>query len=95
MSLEKVAGKKSRKIRYYYELKGRTYEIGVYKDDLAGLVLIDVEFTNKKDKNSFKMPDFCLVDVTQEVVFAGGMLAGKNYRDLKKSLRKYNYKKIR
>lgn len=93
-ALEKLSGKKSRKIRYYYKLKGRMYEIGVHKDALAGLVLIDVEFTNKKDKESFEIPDFCLADVTQEEIFAGGMLAGKKYKDLAKHLKKYKYKKI-
>jgi CYTH domain-containing protein len=94
-TLEKVAGKKSRKIRYYYELNGKTYEIGVFKDALAGLVLIDVEFTNKKDKDFFEMPNFCLADVTQEEVFAGGLLAGKKYKDIEKNLKKYKYNKIK
>lgn len=93
-ALEKLSGKKSRKIRYYYELEGRTYEIGVHKDALAGLVVIDVEFTDKKDKDSFEMPDFCLADVTQEVALAGGMLAGKKYKDLANILKKYKYTRI-
>lgn len=93
-ALEKLSGKKSRKIRYYYELSGRTYEIGVFKDALAGLVLIDVEFIDKKDKDAFEMPDFCLADVTQEEIFAGGMLAGKKYSNLTKDLKKYKYSKI-
>ena len=40
------------------------------------------------------MPDFCLVEVTQDEVFAGGVLAGKKYSDIEKDLRKYKYKKI-
>jgi len=94
-ALEKLSGKKSRKIRYYYKLDGRTYEIGVFKDALGGLVIIDVEFTDKKDKDAFAMPDFCLVDVTQEEIFAGGMLAGKKYKDLEKDLKRYKYNKIK
>lgn len=93
-ALTKLEGKAVRKIRYYYDFDGRTYEIGVSKDALAGLVLIDVEFTNKKDMQSFKMPDFCLVDVTQEKAFAGGILAGKKYKDLEKCLKTYKYNKI-
>lgn len=95
IALEKLSGKDVRKIRYYYKIGDRTFEIAVHKDALAGLVLIDVEFRDKKDKDSFKMPDFCLADVTQEVAFAGGMLAGKKYKDLGKKLKKYKYRKIR
>ena len=94
-SLAKLDGKASRKIRYYYKLAGKTIEIGVFKDALAGLVLIDVEFENKKDMEAFGMPDFCLADVTQEEIFAGGMLAGKKYKDIEKALNKYNYTKIK
>ena len=93
-ALEHTPGKEARKIRYYYKLNGRTYEIGVYKNALEGLVVIDVEFTDKRDKDDFQMPDFCLADVTQELAFAGGMLAGKKYDDLKKDLEKYQYKKL-
>jgi CYTH domain-containing protein len=93
-ALEKLSGKEVRKIRYYYKQRDRTYEIDVFKDALAGLVLVDVEFINKKDKDVFEMPDFCSAEVTQEVSFAGGMLAGKKYKDLEKALKKYKYKKI-
>jgi CYTH domain-containing protein len=95
VALGKVVGKNSRKIRYYYKFQNRVYEIGVFKDALTGLVLIDVEFANKKDKDLFEKPDFCLANVTQEVAFAGGMLAGKKYKDLEKNLQKYKYKKIK
>lgn len=95
VALEKLSGKEVRKIRYYYKSQGQTYEIDVFKDALVGLVLVDVEFTNKKDKDAFRMPDFCLAEVTQAETFAGGMLAGKKYKDLEKSLNKYKYIKIK
>ncbi len=40
------------------------------------------------------MPDFCLVEVTQEDFVAGGMLCGKSYEDIKADLDRYGYTKL-
>lgn len=40
------------------------------------------------------MPEFCLADVTQDAFIAGGMLAGKSFKDIEKDLGKFNYQKI-
>ena len=61
---------------------------------MEGLVLVDIEFETPEEKNAFMMPDFCLVDVSQEEFIAGGMLAGKKYRDIEDDLARYEYKKI-
>lgn len=89
-----ISGKKLRKVRYYYDYKGTEVEVGVFKDDLEGLVLVDVEFKTSNNKKDFEMPDFCLADVTDEEFVAGGMLCGKKYLDLELLLDKYNYKKL-
>ncbi len=90
-TLEAVEGKRVQKDRYYYDYKGRTAEIDIFGGDLNGLVEVDFEFDNSEEKDTFDMPDFCLADVTQEKTFAGGMLAGKSYADLKEDLDRYNY----
>lgn len=87
-------GKKLRKFRYLFPYKGRIAEIDVYQDALKGLVVIDFEFENEEEKNNFKIPDFCLVDVTQEEALAGGMLCGKSYQDIQEALNRYGYNKI-
>lgn len=92
--LLKAGGKEVRKIRYYYNHQGKTAEIDVFQDKLKGLVLVDFEFENSKEKSLFKMPDFCLADVTQEKFIAGGMVAGKKYADLEMELKKFDYRKI-
>ncbi|PIS40229.1 MAG: hypothetical protein COT32_00925 [Candidatus Nealsonbacteria bacterium CG08_land_8_20_14_0_20_36_22] len=92
--LSEIKGKKFRKIRHFYPFNGKTAEIDIYLDDLQGLGVVDFEFNSRQEKNSFKIPDFCLVDVTQEEVFAGGLLAGKKYSEIEPFLKKYNYKKI-
>lgn len=90
----KLDGKRVRKIRYYYPINNKTAEIDVFLDDLKGLALVDVEFSSDEEKSSFIMPDFCLVEVTQEKGTAGGILAGKKYSDIQPVLDKYGYKKL-
>ncbi len=93
-SLSEINGKRFRKIRHYYNFENRVAEIDVYKDGLEGLVVADFEFESSIEKNNFQMPDFCLADVTQEKSIAGGILAGKEYSDIKPFLDKYNYQRI-
>ena len=93
-ALEKIPGKKVRKVRYLYDFAGYKAEIDVFKDELAGLVLVDFEFSTVEKMKEFKMPEFCLVDVTQEEFLAGGMLCGKKYADIENKLKEFGYKKI-
>lgn len=55
-SLCAVNSKKVQKIRYDYEYQNLKAEIDVFKGDLSGLVLVDFEFTNQKEKNAFNDP---------------------------------------
>ena len=64
----------------------------MFQGDPAGLVLVDFEFTNEEEKQAFIMPDFCLADVTTEEFIAGGMLCGKSYGDIEKSLFGFGYR---
>ncbi len=90
----KLPGKKVHKIRYYYDHDGQMAEFDVFQDSLAGLVIIDFEFDSAEKKSSFKMPDFCLADITSEQFAAGGMICGKCYQDIEKELEKFDYKKL-
>jgi CYTH domain-containing protein len=92
--LVELSDKKVHKIRYYYKFGGAKAEIDIFLDELKGLVLIDFEFDDKKSKDLFTIPDFCLADVTNENFIAGGKLCGKYYEDIKENLDKFNYKKI-
>ncbi len=80
--------------RYYYSVDGRDYEIDVFQKNLAGLVLVDIEFTSIEDKDSFTSPSFCGAEVTQEDFIAGGLLAGKSYSDIEEKLTYFGYKKL-
>jgi CYTH domain-containing protein len=94
-ALAAIEGKQSRKIRYDYPYQGHNAEITVFKDELEGLVLIDIEFNDVMTKDSFKIPDFCLADVTQDDTFAGGMLCGKKYADIEEKLEELKYLPLR
>lgn len=92
--LSSAGGKKVRKVRYYYPFGANSAEIDIFEDELKGLALVDFEFKTIEEKNDFRMPDFCLVDVTQDKFTAGGVLAGKKYEDIEEKLKKYGYKKF-
>jgi CYTH domain-containing protein len=91
---QQLDGKKVRKIRYFYDYNGRTAEFDVFQDDLAGLVVVEFEFATLNEKDGFQMPDFCLIDITQEVFIAGGMIGGKTYKDIEDNLEKFEYHKL-
>ncbi len=93
-AFEKIEGKRVRKIRYYYPHNGLTAEVDVFQDELTGLVLVDFEFENEQQKNAFKIPDFCLAEVTQEEFLAGGRVCGKKYADLENNLKRFGYQKL-
>ena len=89
-----IKGKQVLKTRYYYKRDGVDYEIDVFRGDLEGLVLVDVEFLSVEAKDVFLAPEFCLVDVTQEKFVAGGMLCGKTYDDIAEKLGTFGYNKL-
>lgn len=93
-ALAKMEGKRLRKTRYDYIQAGRTAQIDVFQDELAGLVLADFEFEGIAEKDLFEMPEFCLRDVTQEEFVAGGMLGDRSYADLEAELTRRGYRRL-
>jgi CYTH domain-containing protein len=92
--LASLSGKRLHKRRYFYPVGEQTAEVDIYLDDLAGLGVADFEFDSREAMDKLAMPDFCLIDVTQEEMIAGGILAGKTYADLEKFLQGIGYEKI-
>lgn len=87
--------KQLRKIRYYYDYQGKRAEFNVFQGALGGLVVVEVEFKNTAERDAFAMPDFCIVEITNEDFIAGGMLAGKSYADIEPELARFNYEKLK
>lgn len=92
--LHTVPGQRFAKRRYYCKINGFAAEVDVFLEDLEGLALVDFEFTSEAEMERFVMPDICLADVSQEKTFAGGMLAGKTYADIKLMLDAYGYERL-
>jgi CYTH domain-containing protein len=93
-ALISVSQKRIIKDRYNVDIAGHPAEVDVFREELGGLVLIDFEFSSEEEKSSFMQPAVALCDVTQENFIAGGLLAGKTYRDIEPELQKFNYKAL-
>lgn len=86
--------KKVSKLRYKVNINGSPAEVDVFKEDLEGLVVIDFEFDSEAEKNDFVAPSVCLADITQEDFIAGGLIAGKSYKDIRPDLDRFNYQPL-
>lgn len=93
-ALAKCSQKEFIKRRYFLKIEGVNAELDVYQAKLSGLVTIDFEFPSIEAMEKFKTPGIACADVSQDVVCAGGYLAGKSYNDIAPQLAKYNYKKL-
>ncbi len=94
-SFESADSRRVEKTRYLYNHEGRVAEFDIFEGFLDGLVVVDFEFNSENEKDSFAMPDFCLVDITQESFIAGGILAGKRIEDISDELARFGYKTLR
>jgi CYTH domain-containing protein len=92
--LIKGSNRRLEKNRFTVALSGKLADVDVFCGSLAGLVLIDFEFTSREDLRQFIAPDCCLTDVTQEDFVAGGLLAGRTYADIELKLKQHGYTKI-
>lgn len=62
--LAQVLGKRVLKTRYFYKEGGHTYEIDVFKGELSGLVVVEIEFTSLAEKALYRAPDWLLTEIT-------------------------------
>jgi len=73
------------KNRYYLPLENNlTAELNIYKGDLEGLAMVEVEFTSQKEMELFKSPVWFGKDITQEDFSANSFLADKTFSEIKK-----------
>ncbi len=93
-TLSTIKGKRVEKIRYYFEYQSNIAEIDIFQNNLLGLILVDFEFNTVEELEKFVIPDFCLIEVTQEEFLAGGKVCGKTYKDIEEELKRFKYKKL-
>lgn len=93
--LAQCDGARVAKDRYNVQLGGYDAEVGIFREALEGLGLVDFEFANADEMAKFVPPaGLFLADVTDEKFLAGGVLAGKSYADIAEKLAKFGYKKL-
>jgi CYTH domain-containing protein len=90
-ALYKVDARRLKKERYTTLFNGVKMEVDVFLEGHKGLVLIDFEFTNRKNMALFTPPDFCLMDVTQSREILGGQLAGAKIESIRVWLNEQGY----
>lgn len=83
------------KKRYNYFYDKVRYEVDIFEWDLEGLVMIDVEFSNRDELENFKAPKFCLCDVTQDAEIAWNKLIWKTFKDLEKFFESKGYSRLK
>lgn len=64
--LKKADGIIISKTRYCIPYKNHTIELDIFEDDLAPLVIAEVEFESEKEAVAFTPPDWFLKDVTYD-----------------------------
>lgn len=88
-NLRKTGGREVTKDRYEVPLGAHMMEIDVFKRDLEGLIIIEVEFKDQAARDAFTPPDYFGDEVTQEDFIAGAYLAGKTYADIQPEIARF------
>ena len=58
-----------RKNRYMFHFEGKEYSIDVFKKDLKGLFMLEIEFPSMEDFEQFKLPSMIKAHVIKDVSF--------------------------
>jgi CYTH domain-containing protein len=70
-----TAGRRLEKTRYEIALVGATIELDIYKGNLNGLIVAEVEFTSARDAEKFSPPGWFGREVTEDKRYKNKYLA--------------------
>ena len=70
-----TAGRRLEKTRYEIWIDGAKIELDVYKGDLTGLIVAEVEFTSVRDSETFSRPSWFGPEVTEDKRYKNKNLA--------------------
>lgn len=87
---ERVESNEIRKNRYFFEYEGKQLELDVFLGDLWGLNTAKAVFENETDFVNFKIPPFAVVEITNNLFFAGEKLVGKKFADAQAEFARIN-----
>lgn len=65
------------KSRYTVQQNAITFDFDVYRGNLAGLQVLEVEFDSVEQANAFPMPDYCAREITDDGRYKNACLAVK------------------
>lgn len=82
---KKVDGLIIHKTRYYIPFNKHIIELDIFYDEYDGLILAEVEFDSLEDANTFKMPDWFKIDVTEQPSYHNSNLS-RNHNSLENLL---------
>ncbi len=75
------------KTRYLIPLdKGLTAELDIFEGLMEGHAVVEVEFKNEREMDSFKKPDWFGEDISQDDVGSSNFLSGKSFEQIKSLL---------
>lgn len=84
---QSVGGKYLAKTRYMKEISGMTVEIDVYQDNLAPLLVLDIEWSDIAPDDKFIQQFDVVQEITQSASLAAGRIAGKTYDEIKQHIK--------
>ncbi len=76
---KKKIGKKIKKIRYFFTIKDKNYELDIFKGKFKNLAFLEIEFKDEKEMKSFSLPNILskivIKDVSEDIKYTNSSLA--------------------
>jgi CYTH domain-containing protein len=88
-ALRTLGGRPIIKRRYAYPHQRRRFSIDVFEQQLAGLVLAEIEFDSDEAAAALPRPTFAIAEVTGEPFFTGGVLVTATAEQLDRALARW------
>lgn len=86
---ERVETNEIRFNRYFYDYQSKQVEIDVFLGkEIWGLILGRVLFESLEEMKAFELPEFAILEVTNNKFFIGENLIGKTFADVQEEFRK-------
>ncbi len=79
-------GNEIRKNRYPFEFQEKKFSVDMFLGDLFGLVLAEVSFQDDGELDSFPLPTFVLIEVSNNELFTGGRLCHLTFAEVREEL---------
>jgi hypothetical protein len=89
--LAALPGRPLVKVRWVIETDGRRSAVDVFEGELAGLIILEVEFRTDAERAAYRPPSWAGPEVTHREEFSGGALSASSYEDLRALLDRHGF----